>query len=77
MNWIEKVITILTIKTIKMKTLDQIKSLFKKYKECKKLEGDLLTKGVDRMIIDLEKVNQKELQKLISSLHRMIFCLLY
>lgn len=46
-----------------MKTLDQIKSLFKKYKECKKLEGDLLAKGVDKMIVDFAKSESKRAAK--------------
>ena len=46
-----------------MGTLDQIKSLFKKYKECKKLEGDLLAKGVDKMIIDFAKSESKRAAK--------------
>ena len=46
-----------------MKTLDQIKSLFKKYKECKRLEGDLLSKGVDKMIVDFAKSESKRAAK--------------
>ena len=38
-----------------MYPLDQIKSLFKKYRDCVSLENKLVQKGVDKMLIDFAK----------------------
>lgn len=41
-----------------MYPLDQIKSLFKKYRDCVSLENKLV-KGVDKMLIDFSKSESK------------------
>ena len=46
-----------------MYPLDQIKSLFKKYRDCVSLENKLVQKGVDKMLIDFAKSETKRAAK--------------
>ena len=46
-----------------MYPLDQIKSLFKKYRDCVSLENKLVQKGVDKMLIDFVKSESKRVAK--------------
>ena len=46
-----------------MYPLDQIKSLFKKYRDCVSLENKLVQKGVDKMLIDFAKSESKWVAK--------------
>ena len=46
-----------------MYPLDQIKSLFKKYRDCVSLENKLVQKGVDKMLIDFAKSESKRAAK--------------
>ena len=46
-----------------MYPLDQIKSLFKKYRDCISLENKLVQKGVDKMLIDFAKSESKRAAK--------------
>ena len=46
-----------------MYQLDQIKSLFKKYRDCVSLENKLVRKGVDKMLIDFAKSESKRAAK--------------
>ena len=46
-----------------MYPLDQIESLFKKYRDCVSLENKLLQKGVDKILIDFAKSESKRAAK--------------